>query len=228
VSIPKERPILFSGPMVRAILDGRKTQTRRIIKPQPELDRGGLLHADFGIKYRNGDLLLLDANHDGKFAETCKCCPYGIPGERLWVRETWRLSGDLLLATEEMTTSNAIKTMKKRHGRMEYDEGEVCYAADEYQNEHPGEYKPSIFMPRIASRITLEITGVRVERLNDISEADAKAEGVSNDMPIAWQTGDDTPRGMFGELWQSINGPDSWDANPWVWVIEFCKVEAAK
>jgi hypothetical protein len=83
-------------------------------------------------------------------------------------------------------------------------------------------------MPRWASRITLEITAVRVERLGDISEADAIAEGVSNDMPIVWQSGDDTPRGMFGELWESINGPESWAANPWVWVIEFQKVEVTR
>lgn len=83
-------------------------------------------------------------------------------------------------------------------------------------------------MPRWASRITLEIAGVRVERLNDISNEDCIAEGVSSDMPIAWQSGDDTPIGMFGELWESINGPDSWGANPWVWVIQFKKQEVGR
>jgi hypothetical protein len=214
VSKPKERPILFSGPMVRAILAGRKTQTRRIIKPQPELDRGGLLHADFGIKDRNGDLLLLDANHDGKFAETCKCCPYALPGERLWVRETW------FCATGEPGPT-------------------LChYQADGDRPEFKGLWKPSIHMFRWASRITLEITGVRVERLKSISEADAMAEGIHkyHDLELYGCDPKGTPGPMVGgsaseaffHLWEKINGDGSVNANPWVWVIEFRKTEAAQ
>jgi len=213
----KERPMLFSGPMVRAILDGRKTQTRRVIKPQPELNRGGLLHADFGIKDRNGDLLLLDANHDGKFAETCKCCPYGIPGERLWVRETFS------------TWHHGCHWHEcTREGRSEVSCSNCFYRATHHFPDDDQKWVPSIFMPRWASRITLEITGVRVERLQDISPEDALAEGVAasdSDYEICKKDGR-VPVIAFAKLWQSINGPSSWCANPWVWVIEFNMAEA--
>jgi hypothetical protein len=183
----KERPILFSGPMVRAILEGRKTQTRRIIKPQPTV---------FWNDGRQPVNLPYDRDNDRLIR-----CPYGKPEDRLWVRET----------------------------HCKYGSGYI-YRAD-YGTHTPisdgvgGPWKPSIHMPRVYSRITLEITGVRVERLQDITKADAMAAGVSSDMPIVWQSGDDTPRGMFGELWESINGPDSWAANPWVWLVEFRRCE---
>ena len=198
----KERPILFSGPMVRAILEGRKTQTRRIVtkvagfgKVMAGFDKSDTPGYDFHFRCKRG------LWQDLRESELLGRCPYGNRGDRLWVRETHCKYG-----------------------------GGYIYRAD-YGTHTPisdgigGPWKPSIHMPRVASRITLEITGVRVERLNDIGEADAIAEGVSSDMPIVWQSGDDTPRGMFGELWEAINGPDSWDANPWVWVVEFSKFE---
>jgi hypothetical protein len=186
----KERPILFSGPMVRAILAGRKTQTRRIVKNQEWYN----LKGDYGDRLRGVDR-----------------CPYGHPGERLWVRETW------FCATGEPGPA-------------------LChYQADGDRPEFKGLWKPSIHMFRWASRITLEITGVRVERLQDISEADAIAEGIAkhSDQWIDYPAGKSAagwsdPRKSFTSLWQSINGGDSWNANPWVWVVEFRKLEAAQ
>lgn len=192
----KERPIIFSGPMVRAILEGRKTQTRRVMKTPP------------------------DTFEDA--ASVLSACPFGKAGDRLWVRETWSVYTD-------------------GHARGKGDEV-ILYRADDsaYWNMHPLEHmeaefnplrdacdfspkwRPSIHMPRWASRITLEIASVRVELLQAISEADAKAEGTTPDRYT------DHPRGIyytaFAELWKSINGPDSWSLNPWVWVIEFEKV----
>jgi len=200
----KERPILFSGPMVRAILEGRKTQTRRVVKPQPPADH------PFPQPCVNDGYWWNDSKDDHDDVSfwptysTCLPCPYGKPGDQLWARETHCKYG----------------------GRFIYraDYGDLTPISDGIG----GPWKPSIHMPRIASRITLEITGVRVERLQDISEADVIAEGVSYDMPIVFKSGDDTPRGLFGELWESIHGEGSWDLDPWVWVIEFQKVEVAK
>lgn len=191
----KERPILFSAPMVRAILDGRKTQTRRIVKPQPNefIDRlhGGSLKKRFPYKLEDDDgnpcgIGFQDDN--GNYWT----CPYGQPGDVLWVRETW--------------IAPYVKTEIAR------------YKADEPEGCLPRKWKPSIFMPRWASRISLRVTSVRVERLNDISQTDAIAEGVSG-----VNTGDFVT--AYSELWESINGTDSWQANPWVWVIEFERVK---
>lgn len=179
----KERPILFSAPMVRAILEGRKTQTRRVIKPQPEshLDPDSVKGA-----WESG---FIDVK-----------CPYGQPGDRLWVRETFAWLPDGLNADQN-------------HGRYHYRaDGDLAV-----------KWQPSIHMPRIASRITLRIKDVRVERLQDISDADALAEGV--DQTNTSIRGYAAER--FKRLWSSINGADSWHSNPWVWVIEFKKVEAA-
>jgi hypothetical protein len=177
----KERPILFSGPMVRAILQGRKTQTRRIVKGQPAL-------------WLNDSVM-------GQFISTddhlISMCPYGKPGDRLWVRETHCKYG-----------------------------GGFIYRAD-YGNLTPisdgvgGPWKPSIHMPRAASRITLEIVSVRAELLHEITESDAIAEGCQ----CAGVPASLTNRGAFAKLWESINGPESWAANPWVWVVEFRRCE---
>ena len=174
-----ERPILFSGPMVRALLDGRKTQTRRVVKPQPDAALGDLPGAAWNAGFVNVS------------------CPYGAPGDTLWARETW--------------------------GPFE---GGFIYRADEGPNVKPddGRWHPSIHMPRWASRLTLHIKSVRVERLQEISEADALAEGctakLAEEAPAL-----DEARQDFRELWESINGPGSWDANPWVWVVEFKRVQ---
>lgn len=210
----KERPILFSGPMVRAILDGRKTQTRRVVKPQP------LWVGDPGVPFKTRD-----ADPKGIIE-----CPYGQIGDRLWVREAW--SGEYWLKDIK-----PIERLGMPHpDRLVSLTPETWYWAD--GNPESGDWerpRPSIHMPRWASRITLEITDVRVERLQDISEEDAKREGVNkyDDGPIGGMYVDyearqpvpaDGPIHSFKTLWQSINGPDSWDANPWVWVVEFNRV----
>lgn len=197
----KEYPVIFNSEMVRAILDGRKTQTRRVIKLSHER---GMVNPV--IRGRNGEISSISC----RLAPTL--CPFGQVGDRLWVRETWT------------------------HESIDAEDG--CYAPD-YRataNGQPvaGKWIPSIHMPRWASRITLEITAVRVERLNDISEEDAKAEGVkpAGDMLPDYPDTFLTPKGDFAtasvafkRLWESIYGEESWSANPWVWVIEFHRVE---
>lgn len=195
----KERPILFSAPMVRAILDGRKTQTRRVVKPQPELTS----HSGFLWKgYYSGtgfDMKTIVRNFSHR-------CPYGVFGDRLWVRECWA----------------PVSTFDPSP-----DTG-ALYRADTMYDAAVVEWKwrPSIHMPRWASRITLEVVAVRVERLQDISEADAQAEGVASDRQRESTWYDGKAVRMFRDLWSSINGVASWDANPWVWVVEFKRLES--
>lgn len=186
----KERPILFSAPMVRAILEGRKTQTRRVVKPPKWSD------ADEIFFIGNDSIAVPDDDHADYFI----ACPYGQPGDRLWVRETFRLFDSSECGCYDLC--NCLRY----HGRPVY-----RATADDGESK----WTPSIHMPRWASRILLEITGVRVERLQDISESDCCAEGCGS--PITR----DLKKPQFMALWQSINGPDSWDANPWVWVVEF-------
>ncbi|WP_213873269.1 hypothetical protein [Serratia marcescens] len=201
----KERPVIFNGEMVRAILDGRKTQTRRALnwKRQPytemaERDDGSLWPwAEDGE--RGGDIWF--------------SCPFGEVGDRLWVREAYQ---GPLFNFNQMETYLEDTSKFERPEFCEYraDGGKTPEYYDADDNLRYG-WKPSIHMPRWASRITLEITAVRVERLQDISEADAIAEGGTEHFNIDW----------FGPLWASIYGEESWRANPWVWVIEFRRVE---
>ena len=179
-----ERPILFSGEMVKAILAGRKTQTRRVVKPQP--DGGPWPNAASHIEW-------CDLVADTDYYVASGHCPYGKVGDRLWVRESWLRIGA---------------------------SADVWYKADDVFLEGSTPWRPSIHMPRWASRITLEIIGIRVEELRAISEEDAKREGV-----VAWH---DTSNGTvykpeFRALWDSINDKRGygWGMNPWVWVIEF-------
>lgn len=217
------RPILFSGPMVRAILDGRKTQTRRVIKPQPDqsvLVDGAVLHprriTDVSVCYhgkREWGLFSDDSNMPCFAYDS----PYGEVGDRLWVRETAKAT-----ATEEGI--DCIHYMADDHCRSimvsEYGPWRKMRA---YGGGH-SRAVPSIHMPRWASRITLEITGLRIERLNAITPDDAKAEGVE-----CCEHFEKAKRGHplnahwvgFAWLWKSINGEQSWLANPWVWVVEF-------
>ncbi|MFJ1260113.1 hypothetical protein [Cupriavidus sp. CuC1] len=237
----KERPILFSGAMVRAILDGRKTQTRRVVKPQPIY---GLDDWDWSwpIPGKNVTAGTFDRwRDDVKNPLSPRYCPYGQPGDRLYVRETWAQPVPL-------------------------DPGPTFYRADytgdvlgKYENLPPAEaitWRPSIHMPRALSRIQLEVTAVRVERLNDCSEADAQAEGVEpvdseredpDHLICRWCGGTrlydaispsggvlpdtdcahcDTHVKRYQQLWDHINGADAWTANPWVWVVEFRRIEA--
>ncbi|MBH9175607.1 hypothetical protein L0026_17535 [Pseudomonas aeruginosa] len=222
----KERPILFSGPMVRVILEGRKTVTRRVMKPQPDF-LGSMVDPNTPFK-------TLDAGLHARIT-----CPYGEPGDRLWVRETWtdvNMCGVPALAyraDEDMRDLMEEPGFLDDRGAFNYDDPRVkpypfaCWYAELDQ----ARWRPSIHMPRWASRILLEITAVRVERLQDISEEQALAEGVRGE-PCdharqacadigCWG---DTAKGAFGFLWESLNGEGSWAANPWVWVVEFKRV----
>lgn len=202
----RERPILFSAPMVRAILAGTKTQTRRPYKTRK--------HPDFGCAMAASELVC-EPQH-----VIDRTCPYGQPGDRLWVREAWC---PIYPQDPHYNGGRPIGIDYKASHSRESDQWRVM---DDLGTRR---WKPSIHMPRSASRILLEITGIRVERLQDISETDALAEG-SRD----WADEQDTPardipggetRLIYRQLWESINGPGSWDANPWVWVIEFMRVE---
>lgn len=216
----KERPILFSAPMVRALLAGTKTQTRRVMPHQPpEILPGYLAKVYWPARDRHmtsdpesaaylqferpGDYDGMHVMRDGFGFR----CPYGQPGDRLWVRETHAPQADCWGSWE--------RWMKGAGGPGPI----IHYAADIADKPFIEKWRPSIHMPRWASRITLEVTGVRVERLQDISEEDAKAEGV------VWEQGQ-TAINVFETLWESINDPGSWEANPWVWVVEFKRVEA--
>ncbi|WP_180644262.1 hypothetical protein [Acinetobacter bereziniae] len=216
----KERPILFSAPMVSAILEGRKTQTRRVINPQPE---GKTLQSNLDGKWLskkfNGLLL-------PKIEDLPIHCPYGKIGDRLWVRETWstvNLYGEIALAYKadgEVTRVVENESFQDEDGLINYDDPRLekySFAAwaDDLLEGKEGNWKPSIHMPRWVSRILLEITNVHVEQLQDISESDCLKEGVGS--PILR----DCKKPKFMQLWESINGADSWTVNPWVWVIEF-------
>jgi hypothetical protein len=236
----KERPILFSAPMVRAILEGRKTVTRRPVK---DLERGTSYQ---GLE-KDGQHLFTKGPAYGKIR-----CPYGKPGDRLWVRETWycdhfEVMRGPYLKPDDLDIREALE------------DGTLVYGADglaPYEQEQPT-WKPSIHMPRWASRILLEITDVRVERLQDISDDQAKAEGCFftdygqqcfhggegwkdvGDCPAqvghqqrngwAWDKTTSheqclfTPRFAFANLWNATGG--DWDANPWVWCVSFRRVE---
>lgn len=224
----KERPILFSAPMVRALLAGTKTQTRRILKqatgPSLSVGMDDDLPGTAALSWLWGDGPGYDVH------ETIKrvTCPYGRPGDRLWVRETWGVGS-------RPDPWGGYDGLEYRADEAFIDEIEMlpCYKVEPpdgvcYSDYRSG-WKPSIHMPRWASRITLEVTGVRVERLQDISQADAMAEGappshqsidrVSRELGYA-----DFSRSWYAQLWDRINGPGSWDANPWVWVVAFKRV----
>lgn len=216
----KTRPILFSGAMVRAILDGTKTQTRRVMNPQP----GESFHRD-----------LLALYLDGRWSER-RPPPFGVPGDRLWVRETWAPHGARQPGPVMYAADGAIGGWLDDGGggRFWSHHGWVSgYAAPEKEGRwygKPTRWRPSIHMPRWASRLTLEVSGVRVERLHDISEEDARAEGCAPWPPRGAMVGQqvrpgfDTARDAFRALWEHINGPGSWEANPWLWVVEFRRI----
>lgn len=214
------RPILFSAAMVRALLAGTKTQTRRIAElntegdpsPKYRLDPDGFVRTYIGdvTEQPETDPEAWMMVQDGW--ERGYRCPYGVPGDRLWVRETWAPMPAGVLS-DGLT-------------------GRYIYRADPDVFSHTSEsdfekWRPSIHMPRAASRITLEITGVRVERLQGISGRDVLAEGIDNGKsnPAMGERWENMQRMAFRDLWESINGPGSWDAKPWVWVVQFKRVE---
>lgn len=218
--------MIFNGEMVRAILDGRKTQTRRVMNPQPAND---ISRATFPNPDVVGWCSSLRHKHG---STTAHFCPFGAVGDRLWVRETWQAihdSVDEFGHVEERTYAPSIPKEKDRYWHTVYAE----HFSDESRGDRGFPWRPAIHMPRWASRITLEITSVRVERLNDISQEDAQAEGIIDGGCL--NCGEPEPCGCvnpqpdatdaFAYLWQSIYGQENWDANPWVWVIEFRRID---
>lgn len=234
----KERPILYNGEMVRAILDGRKTMTRRVVKQQPiGLTGAGSLW--FNPPYKG----LIYDNNEGQ-PDLIRRCPYGQPGDRLWVRETWlQLNGEGS-EPDALCYKSDDSILWLHDGKLGY---QNCKASDLID---PGndKWKPSIFMPHWASRVTLEITEVRVERLQEISEEDVEKEGMGYLIDNGWhrpdciqwpsrydekgvcceQGGCSCPdyydKESFPFLWDSINKKYPWESNPWVWVISFKRI----
>ncbi len=221
----RELPILFSGAMVRALLDGRKTQTRRVVNPEPSA----------GVRVSPFCASGLEDGHGRELRS-----PYGKPGDRLWVRESLAATRDTAgIIFDWHYVADAAKVPRMPGLRPEFNDA-MAFA------HLVRKAVPSIHMPRWASRISLEVTGVRVERLQGISSADARAEGIEyRDDYIAgsrcrrWRAygandswypeGVDTaPIHSFQSLWDSINAERGfgWHANPWVWVVEFKRIEA--
>lgn len=246
----KERPILFSGPMVRAILDGRKTQTRRIVNLKGHAGQQVPLRFKYTIagwwnvcEGEERSITIGGEKIDGGLIGSIKC-PFGKTGDRLWVRESWwnansypyplHSDGEPVSHWSNLVKYAADGNPENTPNRHYPDglRGGKYSAPDPWAMWHK---RPSIHMPRWASRINLEITGIRVERLQDILEEDAKEEGIkelgnctppdysmtekqySNGSAVGFKTAKDA----FKDLWESITGPSSWDLNPWVWVIEF-------
>jgi hypothetical protein len=211
-----ERPILFSAEMVRAILDGRKTQTRRVMKVQPwpdatievgpyhphRIDRHGESQpgpVTFGAIWDHQDIV--------NGGDAGLPCPYGKPGDYLWVRETWAPLADCVV-------------LNCAYYRLDHEEARSSGSRVDVK------WRPSIYMPRWASRITLRITDIRVERLQSVSHEDCEAEGCPGGHgSIPGYPYSATPREHFQTLWNKINGPGAWEANPWVWVIRFERVK---
>lgn len=203
----RERPILFSGVMVRELLAGKKTQTRRAVTPQPEISHDGEPYWHIGgyrvWGYRPPSAVPLRAGGHPL------PCPYGKPGDRLWVREAWRASSAHDgLAPRDIPQGDAIE-----------------YGAD-HERVLTGKQRPSMFMPRWACRLVLTVTQVRVERLQDISASDSIAEGAGFDplygghsLPDGSHFHASDPRISYWSLWGAINGAGSVEANPWVWVV---------
>ena len=238
----KERPIIFSGAMVRAILDGRKTQTRRVVRwpkwADPDRDWPFLLPPAHSLAlYR-----------DGRPVKKMGC-PYGVPGDRLWVRETWRVTSESnhydtdekrLYVAYRANTGSPGHLGGRQHTTIFSASSDEDLAAKAWGNHRSGPWRPSIHMPRWASRLMLEVTAVRVERLQDISEADAAAEGVDGLVPGHGPVTDAEVRAEPGYMrsrfyrdgfafaWHNINGKRpgcSWEDNPWVWVVSVRRLE---
>lgn len=247
-----ERPIHFMDPMIRALLYQQKTQTRRLIKPQPD-DPGTFgLSPIWGHGVKDGNFTIHAAtNESGQRADRYIRCPYGATGDRLWVREAW--------AHVPASAYNLAHVPHRFHpDNSDPRSGSVAVYRTGWSRCKPGRWKPATYMPRWASRITLEITDVRVECVQEISETDALAEGAiwwvqdeklgpisSDNREDLWcryakrrtdpDSGVATHRAAFAMLWDHIQGADFWDtpaeaptgwvANPWCWAITFRPVE---
>lgn len=251
----KERPILFSAPMVRAILDGRKTQTRRALRKQFASDaEPAEVPATSPEGWQISGHSSLWWDDAGACIDDAIRCPYGRPGDRLWVREAWRIGawneddGTFAIdycdgsrrewihpfatkdeAPDEVFNRLWIDCCDELNAKRVYPDADGNYRWP--PGESPLRWRTSIHMPRWASRILLEVTGVRVERLNDISKDDAMAEGIVMQPDGGFGLADSThyhftdPTDSYCSLWESINGAGSWMENPWVWVVEFRRAE---
>jgi hypothetical protein len=225
----KEHPILFSAPMVRAILDGRKTQTRRVVQPQPRTDGVDGVYAD---KYNGGPAWAFWLPDNRMTEEQTWRCPYGVPCDRLWVRETWMTRATLDRMSPEGIAEQADEAGFVRGFRcpIQYvaDKHEANWGDDDERDFGPwGRVRSSIHMPRWASRITLEIADVRVQRVQEITRDDALAEGVNLSRELfPTVNAPDKALRLFPKLWDSINAKRGfgWDKNPWVWAITFKRV----
>lgn len=239
----KERPILFSGDMVRAILAGRKTQTRRTrglekISERPDDWAQAVMLSDgsFSFWYPGGAGVQEFAQRAYPNGGGIRC-PYGVPGDRLWVRETWYPAVRVGFMLTPARTPSEIAQAREAHYKSDADNRA-------FELPKPLHWKPGIHMPRWASRITLEIVSVRVQRVQDISEDDARAEGIIPTVQSRpeyggaicthfgipgddWQHTEITAQKRFIVLWNSINAKRGlgWDINPWVWAIEFRRVQ---
>ncbi len=230
VTETKSRPILFSSPMVRAILAGTKTQTRRVVRgvngvgddldwrdmPKYALDR---------VYFENGWAVFEAQTHIDDTSQTRYPCPYGRPGDLLWVRETWNI---MEVIEDTWAGGYDLDDWRGPIPKNRPRSATVGYRAD--SDDYDAKWRPSIFMPRWASRITLEITGVRVERVQAITEEDADAEGVEwNTSPM--RCGHTNGVSAFKSLWDQINGKRpgcSWEEDPWVWVVSFRPAEGGE
>jgi len=256
-----ERPILFSAPMVRAILEGRKTVTRRVVKLRYPWD---IEETDDGSNWPWHPDYVTGGEWDG-WAH----CPYGAVGDRLWVKEAWRAPASLdALSGSDIAERCIAAGYRNPWAPIRFEADNVLNSPKDWREfgstpgeATPGRYRNARFMPRWASRITLEVTAVRVERLQDITEEQAVAEGCSAEpFPGPWWQGyrdlgngelvhqqslgteppewmiepklmknlshlDRAARDAFVCLWESINGAGSWADNPWVWVVEFRRIE---
>ncbi|HBY7665162.1 TPA: hypothetical protein MI703_00410 [Klebsiella pneumoniae] len=242
----KERGMIFNSEMIRAILSNRKTQTRRIMKVQPESNQLGLLLITDSTKHSDiGKYHWAESNATGNHVRSkLFSCPFGAVGDRIWVRETWsdvNLDGAPAVAyraDDEVYDLMENESLLDEDGAFNYQDMRVSkyqFAAwhSDLISGIEGNWRPSIHMPRWASRILLEITDVRVERLNAISEKDARAEGIidggclncGEPEPCGCANPEPDATDAFAYLWQSIYGQENWNANPWVWVIEFKRVE---
>jgi hypothetical protein len=211
----KERPILFSAPMVRALLAGTKTQTRRVVKPQPpeRTERVEPCGTGRAWAFTYGDPLRSPAG----CIDTVNC-PYGDRGDRLWVREAFVLSADELRHDGRPNVIYRAHPFNSSSDRAGIDSLGSC-------REIPTPWRPSIHMPRWASRLTLELVSVRAERLQDLSEEDAIAEGIEPATHLGPCRVMVPARKGFRHLWEKINGARApWDSNPWVWALTFKRV----
>lgn len=211
----KERPILFSAPMVRALLAGTKTQTRRVLRDQNPIDLGASMHGAHLSKRPVFDKVE-NAVIGHRMAPVL--CPYGKPGDRLWVRQAWRAEKRFDHLPPRDLPRDCVIGLEA--GREQWPEPERF-----------GKLRPSMFMLRRHSPITLEIDEVRVERLQNISQADAMAEGAPPSHPsidkVSREFGyADFPRSWYAQLWDDINGPGAWADNPFVWIVKFHRIGA--